>query len=465
MKRFVAYLGFFLIIANLSAQEADDILDYVTFMELVKTNHPLAMKAELQTELGRMEVRANRGAFDPKVYADVSQKYFDELQYYSHQEGGVIIPTWLGIELEGGYQNNDGRYLNPEAFVPEDGLWWAGLSVPLGRDLFIDSRRAALRQAQLFRQASEAERTLMLNKVLLEAGKAYWKWFAAYHMALVYDESVTVVETRFSNTVAGALVGEQANIDTVEAKIQMQNRRAQYQEAKVEYQNARVLLSTYLWDKGMVPLVLRDEVHPPDRKDILATPAEQLYRDSALIQHPLLRFNRLQIDQLEIERRLKAEQIKPKIDLKYRALQNAFEYDREGAGILEDNYSWGLSFTFPLFIRKERGELQRMKIKLQQSEFEFSNQQQQIKIEIQQAINRWDATAQQAKLYESASKDYLRLLEAEQQLFEIGESSVFMVNNRELGYIKTQLNWIKSLSDNQITRLETYFKLGTLATQ
>lgn len=438
-----------------------EILTFSQFMELVKNHHPLAMKANLQTEVGRMEVRNSRGAFDPMAYADVSQKYYKELQYYSHQEGGVIIPTWMGIEFEGGYENNDGQFLNPEQLVPNEGLWWAGISVPLGKDLFIDSRRAALRQAQLFQEATEAERTLMLNKILSEAGKTYWKWFSAYYSYQVFDQSIDVVELRFRNTKAGAAVGEDAVIDTVEAKIQLQNRRADFQDALAKYQNARVQLSTFLWQEGVVPLVIRDDIRPPSLDTTEAIDASELRRDSLLVNHPLLRFNRLQIDQLDIDRRLAAEKLKPKLDLKYRALQPAFETNRE-VGILDDNYTWGLSFSFPIFLRGERGKLQQIKLKLQQSEFEYANQEQQLRFQIESTINLWNASAQQVSLYQDASQNSFTLLQAEQRLFDIGESSVFMINARELGYIKAQLNWIKSISTNQISRINTYFQLGRL---
>jgi len=451
----------FLMSTPLRSQAFEEVLTFEQYFELVKEHHPLALKANLQTEVGRMEVRTKRGGFDPLAYADVSQKYYDELQYYSHQEGGVIVPTWLGIELEGGYENNDGTYLNPEQFVPDDGLWWAGLSVPLGRDLFIDSRRAALQQAKLFQEASEAERTLMLNKLLADAGKVYWKWFAAYQSLQVFEQSIDVVELRFQNTKAGAAVGEQASIDTVEAKIQMQNRKAQYQDALADYQNARVQLSVYLWQEGLLPLVIREDVRPPAIDSTEIANANELSGDSLLANHPLLRYNRLQIDQLDIDRRLAAEMIKPKVDLKYRALQQAFETNRE-VGMLQDNYTWGLSFSFPLFIRGERGKLQQIKLKLQQSELEFNNQQEQLRFEIESSINRWNASAQQVELYQDASENSLTLLQAEQQLFDIGESSVFMINSRELGYIKAQLNWIKSISDNQVSRIMTYFQLGRL---
>lgn len=468
MRKLIIIFFLLLIGIELKAQakpktiEIEEVLSFEQFFQLVMEHHPLAIKAKLQTEVGRMEVRTKRGGFDPMAYADVSQKYYDELQYYSHQEGGLIVPSWLGIEVEGGYQNNDGSYLNPESFVPEDGLWWAGLSVPLGKDLFIDSRRAALQQAKLFQRATEAERTLMINKLLNDAGKTYWKWFASYHNLKVFEQSIEVVELRFQNTKAGAAVGEQASIDTVEAKIQLQNRRAQYQEALADFQNASVELSTYLWQEGQLPIVIRNDVRPAALDSIAAVTAKELQGDSLLANHPLLRYNRLQIEQLDVDRRMAAEQIKPKIDLKYRALNQAFEYDRGNAGILNDNYSWGLSFSFPLFIREERGKLQQIKLKLQQSELEFSNRQQQLMFEIESSINQWNASSQQVELYKSASQNSLTLLQAEQQLFDIGESSVFMINNRELGFIKAQQNWIKSISINQISRVETYFRLGRL---
>jgi hypothetical protein len=58
-------------------------------------------------------------------------------------------PTWYGIEIKAGFDQNEGYYLNPENTVPNAGLTSLGISVPLGQGLFINQRMADLRKAKM----------------------------------------------------------------------------------------------------------------------------------------------------------------------------------------------------------------------------------------------------------------------------------------------------------------------------
>jgi outer membrane protein TolC len=92
------------------------------------------------------------------------------------------VPVWIG-ELKAGYERNQGQYVNPEYRTPNEGLAYAGVSVPLpiSQGFFIDARRNTLRQAQLFRDIAEADRVKEINKLLLSAAKDYWNWYYAYN--------------------------------------------------------------------------------------------------------------------------------------------------------------------------------------------------------------------------------------------------------------------------------------------
>ena len=77
-------------------------------------------------------------------------------------------------------------------------------------------------------------------------------------------------------------------------------------------------------------------------------------------------------------------------------------------------------------------------------------------------MNELGTSFNQANLYAKTVKDYLQLLNGEKQKFEAGESSLFKVNARELGYINTQLKYIELIAKNQKARLTTDFALGIL---
>ena len=81
-------------------------------------------------------------------------------------------------------ERNSGDYLNPERYIGSEfnyQQFYAGISLPLGRGLVTDERRTALRQAELFKDMTEAEQVKLINKLLLEAAKEYWQWYYAYY--------------------------------------------------------------------------------------------------------------------------------------------------------------------------------------------------------------------------------------------------------------------------------------------
>ena len=114
-------------------------------------------------------------------FAERLTKYFKGKEYYEYGEGKLMIPTWFGVELEARYDRNQGEFLNPESSVPSAGLWFAGVSVSVGEGLFIDERRAALKTAKAMMDLNQAQRDILKNNLLLDAGIAYWNWFNSYY--------------------------------------------------------------------------------------------------------------------------------------------------------------------------------------------------------------------------------------------------------------------------------------------
>ena len=217
------------------------------FVQVVKSGHPVARQAELQTELGELAILKSKGQVDPKAFAEFNQKQFDDKRYYNLFDAGLKIPTWFGASFQAGYEQNAGDFLNPENSTPSDGLLYAGVSVPIGRGLLMDERRATLRQGRLFNETTKAEQTKMVNDLLLDAGKAYWDWFRAYNNVLVFEDAYLLAEQRYQAVKKGANLGDRPTIDTLEAGIQRQTRQVQLSQALLEMKNAMALMEIFLW--------------------------------------------------------------------------------------------------------------------------------------------------------------------------------------------------------------------------
>jgi hypothetical protein len=183
--------------------------------------------------------------------------------------------------------------------------------------------------------------------------------------------------------------------------------------------------------------------------------------DSLVANHPILQQNNLKIDQLEVQRRLNAEMLKPNFNVKYSVLSGTTPNDF--ANDFGTNFAvWGLDFSMPLLLRKERGNLKMTKVLIQDAELGVSTKRAEINYKATAAANKWRMSQQQVELFRLTARDYNGLLAAERKLFEGGESSLFMVNARELGFINSQLKLNDLITKNKISALETGFVLGLL---
>ena len=439
------------------------VLSSKEFYEIVKAHHPLAKQANLQNDKGDQKLVSAKGNLDPKAFADVSQKYYSDDQYYSLVNAGLKIPTYIGVDFYGGLETNDGKYLNPENLTGADGLWYAGVSVPIGQGLFFDKRRSEIQKAKIYQESSEIKRRQLLNKLMLDAGKAYWNWFEKHFDYIVYQDAVVKATTRFNAVKQSALFGDRPSIDTLEASIQVQNRILNYQQSKVEFENAQLLLETFLWADGIVPLELDSTIKPQSLEGIYAiliNETQSFELTDAILNHPELTSFGLAIESFEVEQRLRKEQLKPNLNLKYNLLMANGPIEQ--AQVSPNNYQWGLEFSMPILLRKERGELAMNKILIEESQYQLESKRVNIKMKAQSLLNQLETTQDQVRLYKNTVTDYESLLNGEVKKFGLGESSLFMINSRELSYITAQLKYIGLVTKNRKMVIESKYSLGTL---
>ncbi|HOD11430.1 MAG TPA: transporter, partial [Flavobacterium sp.] len=103
-------------------------LTFNEYLGYVKKYHPLVKSAGLEINQAQANLMMARGGFDPKIEVDFEQKKFKDSEYYSILNSSFKIPTWYGIEVKAGFDNNEGIYLNPENTVPNQGLTSFGIS-------------------------------------------------------------------------------------------------------------------------------------------------------------------------------------------------------------------------------------------------------------------------------------------------------------------------------------------------
>lgn len=423
-----------------SQEKQFEVLSFQEFLGYVKKHHPVVRQAGLQLNFGEAELLKARGGFDPKIEVDYDRKQFKGTEYYDILNSTFKIPTWYGVELKANFDQNQGVYLNPERTVPEEGLFSAGVSIDVGQGMFINERMAALKSAKIFRDQTVANRELLVNEILYDASIAYFEWLKDYNKFKIYENFLINAVERFDGISQNARLGEIAAIDTVEAKIVVQTRTLELEQARVDLIKQRLYLATFLWLENNVPVELQQNVIPDT--DLVAQVDEALdipveaFQNFNLENHPKLRVLEFKQRALEIERNLKANKLLPYVNLEYnfitpepQSFQN-FTYD---------NYKAGISFRFPLFLRKERGDLRIAEFKIQENEFDIGLNEVQISNKVEAITKELESFEFQNEVAEEMVENYRILLSAEERRMSFGESSLFLVNTRENKYIEALL--------------------------
>lgn len=416
------------------------ILTYNEYLGYVKKFHPLVKSANLNINAAQANLMMARGGFDPKIEVDFDQKQFKYKEYYSLLNSSFKIPTWYGIEIKAGFDNSEGIYVNPENTLPNQGLTSLGINVPIGQGLLINQRMADLRKAKIQLQLSEAERKLQAIEVLYDASVAYFNWKRNYHEVALYKNYLKNASLRFEGIAQLIKNGDKPAIDSVEAGIIVRNRQLSLEESELKLTKAKLELANFLWLENNVPLELQDTIIPEENLDQTIKETlkinDLMLENPSLENHPKIDALENKIDLLEVERKLKSNQLLPKIDLGYHYLSepNAFSSTNF------NNYKLGVNFSFPIFLRKERGSLKITQFKIQDMQNELSLQKIQLSNKINAQQNEISTLQRQRKLIVDLVNDYNTMLLSEERLFSFGESSIFLINSRENNLVNAQLS-------------------------
>ncbi|GAB4133813.1 MAG: TolC family protein [Bacteroidia bacterium] len=433
------------------------------YYRIVMAHHPVAKQAATFSDAARAELRIAKGFLDPKATVDYEGKTLAGTEYYDMWDNTLKVPVWIGTDVKVGFERNTGTNVNPEQSTNASGLWYAGISVPLGQGLFIDERRNAIRQAQLLPQMAEADRVKTVNKLLLQVTKDYWEWYFQTQRVKMLQQGYQLALQRFEAVKARALQGDLPAIDTVEALIAVQDRDNQYQQAKADYLNAMMNASSHLWKSDGTPLELTEQIIPVAvGAEVKSMPADSMNAlvNTAMINHPdLLKYGYKQ-RQLFIEEKYQRDKFKPKLNVQYNFITKSPE--NVSPEYFNNSYKLGLNFSYNLFLRQERGKVQLVEVKQQQLAFERQQREREITIGIQSVYNNWIALESQLITQEKQVRNAQMLRDGEQQRFNAGESSFFLVNTRENSLISAQIKYYELQAKYAKNKAELYWSAGRL---
>jgi outer membrane protein len=158
---------------------------------------------------------------------------------------------------------------------------------------------------------------------------------------------------------------------------------------------------------------------------------------------------------------LAKEYYKPEIDLAFKLQEDGGRLGSFDYNPAQNNYV-GINVYMPILLRKQRAKASQAQLK----DEVISNKRKEALLKLTNAQRtHYQNTLNYKKsvdLMAVATQNYKRMLEAEQSKFNLGESSLFLVNSRELKWIESREKYIKSYAAYRKSILSYYHALGIL---
>jgi outer membrane protein TolC len=298
---------------------------------------------------------------------------------------------------------------------------------------------ADLRKAKMQIRLSQAERKLNAIAVLYDASVAYFNWIRSYNEVKLYQNYATNAQVRFGGVKSLIEQGDKPAIDSIEAGIILKNRLLSLEDSNLKLAKAKLELANFLWLENTIPLELSDTLIPEAQLELTIQETlktnDLLNTEFSINNHPKINALESKVDMLNVDRRLKANSLLPKIDVGYTYLSEPSAFDNYRF----EDYKVGMNFYFPLFLRKERGDLKIAKFKLQETKFSLELERVQLTNKIKAQKTEIQSLQKQRRFIKSLVTDNITMLTSEERLFSFGESSMFLINSRENNLVLAQL--------------------------
>lgn len=449
-KRFVgSLLALFCLAPSLWAQsqrfyvDSRDSIAIEQFLDIVLQANPSSISATLENDVAAAALRNALGGFDPTFNLEYEYKTKEGAATADVLNAGLELPfsTLFGPKFIAKYKRGEGTRVSAVDRTGPDGEASLGLKIPILQGVFTDKRRASLAKANFRLDLAKANQREQQNELLREASLAYWSWAEAYGQMDVAKAVLDLAVTRYQGIAERARRGEAAPIDSVEALLEVEKRRGDFLKAERKAESATIKLSVFLWNQDGTPKPLT--ATPTKLPPLPAITPSQIENDKrfALLQRP-------EIGQIEFEQRAASVDLafasefqRPFIELSAEALQ--YKFAKFGA----NDYRLGLTISQPLFFREANSNVQLAEIKVRRVELKRLEIERKILASIDDAVSAIERAKERVEVAEREVQYAYLVQEGERRKFQLGESTILILNLRERATAEAQNKLVEARAD------------------
>lgn len=435
--------------ASNQAPGARTALTLEALLESVRRNYPPLLAALFDQDVADAELLAALGKFDLRLSANFET---DQFGFYNNNIAGAFLEQatpYQGLRYYSGYRVGRGSFPSYEGKLQtrQDGEFETGFRLPLFRDRTIDQRRADLRRAEIGRAVANLgiqQQQLIVNQL---ATRRYWSWVAAGQRYQVAKSLLDIALARDQILRDSFEAGQIPRVEVIDNNRAILQRRSSLVEAERLLQLTAIDLSLFYRDANGQALLPEANQLPALFPAVAEFPEDRLSADVtlALRRRPELQRLISQGDQLRVEAQLFRNQRLPAVDLGVGFYNGFGDANRVLRGPQE--VRTGVNFDLPLQRREATGKLASTEAKLMQLEQRERFLRDQIVAEVQDAMSGVRAAFQRVQLIRQEIDVARQLEELERDRFQLGDSTLFLVNLREQTTADAQNREVSAIAD------------------
>ncbi len=410
----------------------------------VKKHFPLIKAERAKITQTRAKYLSSQGIFDANIdgkvsivpYGGYKNRYFDGLvtQPIEHTGAKLYAGVRYGRGLWPTYYQN---YLTNTR-----GETLAGLSLPLSRNLAIDEKRAKLINDAINIRLQSANLKLKINETISKALSVYYSWIQGALRVNVAKEQLNIAVKRQRAIDTQVKVGDSGKMAKIENVRFIMQRKSKLAFELQKYQVARQQLSFYLRDKKGLPILAKANQIPKLNRSLWPMRINKKHVSYLYSIQPLL-------NQVTLEVKKAFTNLKQAINLTKPIFDVDVHVDKQhGQGnfrLSQTSVNFGLKYQIPLRLREARGRIMEQKFRLRELQYYKQYLTQWLMVTIHNLMVDIDGNV---KTYRFNSREVSlasALVQAERQRFFAGDSSLFLVNQRELTAANAKLEAINHL--------------------
>ncbi|MFN8615416.1 MAG: TolC family protein [Vampirovibrionales bacterium] len=431
-------------------------------VQQIRQYHPTLRLARLDVGLASAKRLEKQGAFDPVLSGS---SYFNRYNSSSspgkaleaiEADGAIKLQTRSGIEVMTGARLARGDIKTPLSPTGEGGEYYGGLKIPLLRGLGINPKAADEQKALLGEPLSETVLRQTELGLLVSGLTAYWEWVGAWKKQQAEYELLTLAQVRQQAVQQLTELGDSPAIDAVEAQNEVKRRMGRLARAQRVAEQSSNKLNVFLWEEALpastrgTPVLITMPAPNKEQVPNAMAPPAPVVNDAlatgklkALTLRPELKALSLSRQLTPVDEQLAKNNLLPQLDA---LITQGVEVGNSGIGPV---MKAGISVAVPLRLRTAQGQLQQAQLSLQKITVQEQQLVQRIFVDVADAISAMQAAYER---YEAAEQEWdlaKQLQAGEQTRFQLGDSTLFLVNQRERAATEASMTLIDAWVDYQ----------------